>query len=101
MITPAKIMLSSAQRAEPARSRGTDENTPCDSGAFRQVSVVWPQAGGTPYLHLCDEEHGHRLLSPADLDDLAAQTEPLDATHLHEALQVLSRITEQIERVNA
>lgn len=75
----------------------TDNNSACDD-SYRQVSVVWPLNGGAPYLHLCDEQHGHRLLSPADLNALAAQTEPADAAYLREALRLLSAIAEQIER---
>ena len=88
----------SAQQTERTRSRNS--NT-CDDGAFRQVSVMWPHGGGTPYLHLCDEEHGHRLLSLADSDDMLIQTEATDAVHLREALLLLSRMVDHIESVNA
>ncbi len=66
--------------------------------SYRQISIVWPLNGGAPYLHLCDEQHGHRLLSATDLNALAAQTEPTDAAHLREALRLLSAMAEQIER---
>ncbi len=100
---PTPPPISPQAAAEPQAGGGGnpgDNNSACND-SYRQVSVVWPLNGGALYLHLCDEQHGHRLLSPADLNALATQTEPADAAHLREALRLLSAMAEQIEQANA
>jgi len=96
---PAPPSIISPQAAAGAQSGdGNHGNNDSCNDSYRQISIVWPLNGGAPYLHLCDEQHGHRLLSATDLNALAAQTEPTDAAHLREALRLLSAMAEQIER---
>jgi hypothetical protein len=96
---PAPPSIISPQiAARPPSGDGNQggNNNSCGN-SYRQISIVWPLNGGAPYLHLCDEQHGHRLLSPTDLNAVATQTEPTDAAHLREALRLLSAMAEQIE----
>lgn len=60
---------------------------------YQYMSVIWPRdGGGVPYLHLCDEEHGERVLSWAEVT-----AESVDAGRVREAANLLYTLAEQMD----